>query len=616
MSDPDLFFRQAGEACESGDFARGAALYRQLLAALPGHPQVLSALGNAEIGLGEVAEGVATLRRSLAIYEPQPDTWCNLARGLRLLRQYEEALAAADRTLALAPALFEAWMVRGNIAFDMERLDEALKAYEKAQAVRPGDACVYFNAGNVLHRLGRLGQAAGAYALAVQHNPDYAEAHLAQAKVLDSLAHPQEALAAIDRALALRPEDTEVLFIRGTILASLDRKEEAALALGEVLARDPSHVEAFRWRGLVYQKLERHADAVADLSCALELRSDYPEAEFDRAYSLAEMKRIEEAVAGYDRVLAAVPGHDLAGFNRSLLLLMRGDFAVGWQGYERRWANKEAAANRVVDKPRWTGAPDVGGKTILVWAEQGYGDCIQFCRYVPMLAAMGAHVVFEAPPRLVPLLKSLKGAASVIATGDPRPDYDLQCPVMSLPLAFKTRLETVPADVPYLSADPAKTAVFATGPAPRIGIVWEAKAATDKALRRAMPLAALEPVVRRPLAFHAVQKEIDPADAATLAHWKISQHADEQNDFSDAAALITTMDLMITVDTAVAHLAGALGRPVWLMLPYVAEWRWLTDRDDSPWYPTMRLFRQTAPRDWDGVAVRVAEALDRKFAAV
>jgi len=607
MSDPNRMFQEAGEACGRGDYSRGVALYRALAAQLADHPQILSALGAALIACDQAEDGVATLRRALAIAEPQPDVWCNLARGLRRLGRHNEALAAADRALTLAPTLFEAAVARGNILMDMERLEEALAAYEKACNLRRDDPRVYFNCGNALLRLKRLQHAAGAFAIAVRLKPDYAEALLAQAKVLDRLGHAQDGLAAIDRALALLPRDVEFHFTRGTILASLDRKEEAAAVFGEILARAPSHAEAWRWRGLIYQKLRRYNEAVADLDHALALRPQYPEAEFDRACTLAELKRIDEALASYDRVLAMVPDDDLAVFNRATLVLLRGDFANGWRGYERRWAHKEAAAHLITDKPRWQGDGVLSGKTILVWGEQGYGDCVQFCRYVPMLAAMGAKVVLEVPARLVPLLHRLEGV-SVIASGSARPAYDLQCPVMSLPLAFKTTLQTIPAQGPYLFAEPAK---LAPGAGPRIGFVWAGNAAHDEDLRRAMPLAALEPLLKRPLGFHALQKDITPEDAVALQGWAIPQHSDEQNDFADAAALIMAMDLIITVDTAIAHVAGALGRPVWLMLPFAAEWRWLLDREDSPWYPTMRLFRQTEPGGWAGVVSRIGAALDR-----
>lgn len=608
MQNPDVLFQQAGAFCARGAFAQAADLYHQLLTMLPGHPQILAGLGNAELGLGQVDQAIATFQRALAAPQPQPDVLCNLARALRAAKRYEEGLRAVDQALSLVPSLFPAWNCRGNILLDMERLAEAVAAYEQAVLLMPNDARVHFNLANALRRSTCHAEALECYRRALALAPDHVGARKNLALTYFDLGLHAEALVEIDRAIALDLQDTQASDARGQILQALGRFDEAIAELTRAIALAPNSAVAHSNRGVPLHAIGRLDEALADFDRALELDPAYADAIVNRGTVLKDMGRISEVEAVYAQALKVAPDHPEANWNWGLLALLRGDFETGWRNYEWRWKSKARSREYLItDKPQWRGE-DIRGKTIMLWREQGFGDYIQFCRYVPMVTALGAKVILDPPPRLKPLIARLGDFAFIEAQ---EATFDYHCPMMSLPLAFGTTLETIPA-APYLTAASEKIAAFDTtlGPGPRVGLVWSANIHYFAGRDRIMPVEFLEPLLDLPFAFHVVQKDFTARDEAWLGKFPhLAVHADEQNDFHDAAALISAMDLIITVDTSVAHLAGALGKPVFLLLPHSADWRWLLKREDSPWYPTMRLFRQPARGDWAGAVAKLRSVL-------
>jgi hypothetical protein len=298
--------------------------------------------------------------------------------------------------------------------------------------------------------------------------------------------------------------------------------------------------------------------------------------------------------------------------------LLLGDFARGWAGYEWRWKQEQVARyKRDYPQPLWRGSESVAGKTILLYAEQGLGDMLQFCRYAGRVAALGAQVVLEAPPALQPLLSGLRGITKVIAQGTTPPTFDVHCPVTSLPLAFNTTADTIPNQVPYLAADRGRAALWldklGAKTRPRVGLAWSGNLLPDP--NRSMALADALGLALDGIELVSLQKEVRASDTALLASRRDVRHfGDELKDFADTAALIDAMDMVISIDTSVAHLAGAMGKPLWVMLPYNPDWRWMVEREDCLWYPTARLFRQTAIAQWADVVQRVAAALRERFA--
>jgi len=468
-----------------------------------------------------------------------------------------------------------------------------------------------------LHVAGRLEEAERGYRGILAMVPAHADALHQLGIVLYQTGRLDDGLQMIDRALLCAPELGRIHNSRAAVLVELGRNEDALAAYDTVLALDPTSAATHFSRGNVLNALFRWEDAAASFEQAEHYDSDFVEAQINRALDLYWLRRLDEARALYDRVLLRHPRNADALYNSSLCCLAMGDLAQGWRDYEARWEMPQLAPlRRELGAPRWRGDDvPVSGKTILLHAEQGLGDVLQFCRYAPLVAEQ-ADVVLEVPGPMVRLLTSLPGRGRIVARGEKLPQYDLHCPLLSLPFALRTTLETIPRSVPYLAADIAAVAAWRDRLAAlaglRVGVCWAGNPAAQLIDgRRSVGLARLAPLgAVAGVHFVSLQKGVAGADAARLPSGvAIHDWTDELRDFADTAALVEALDLVITVDTAVAHLAGALGKPVWILSRFDACWRWLDGRDDSPWYPTARLFRQTVPGRWDEVVARVGDAL-------
>jgi tetratricopeptide (TPR) repeat protein len=494
--------------------------------------------------------------------------------------------------------------------------------------LRPDYVEALTNRGAVLHAFDRDEEALASLDRAIALSPDNVEALVNRGVTLNALKRYDEALACCERALRLCPDHLDALTNRGVALHDLTRFDEALASHGRALALRPDFAEALSNRGNTLQELRRFDEALASFDHALKLQPDFAEAHSNRGNVLRELRRFDEALTSYDRALKLRPDFADGHFNASVCRLLRGDFARGWQEHEWRWETRHLrAVKRRFPQRLWTGADDLAGKTILLHAEQGFGDTLQFCRYVPQVAEHAAHVVVEVQKPLYELMKSLGGRIQIVPRGAALPEFDLHCPLLSLPLAFGTRLETIPSQTPYLAAPEHKISAWherlikhepGKRQRPRVGLVWagDPRKSLPGANRidrqRSLQFDQLAPVLEvRDCAFYSLQKG-DDAQAqlrsSSFGEWVTDWSADF-HDFSETAALIANLDLVIAVDTAVAHLAGALGKPLWLINRYNTCWRWLLDRDDSPWYPTARLFRQDATRDWRPVITRIASAL-------
>ena len=405
------------------------------------------------------------------------------------------------------------------------------------------------------------------------------------------------------------------LHLLATIAAREERWEECLRHATDALALDPRHVEVLCNRGAALRMLGRPEEALAEYDRALALSPGKAEILNNRGVALAALNRHAEAIACYDAALAAAPDYARAGFNRGVSRMLTGDFAGGWADHEYRWRGGdrpiEPPASR---KPPWNGREDIRGKTVLLGAEQGLGDLLMFSRYARLLRERGARVVLEAHPPLAALLQGMDGVDQVIALGEALPPHDYRVPIMSLPLAFGTRVETIPRDVPYVSAAPGHVARWraklGSPRRPLVGLAWSGSATLRNDRSRSIPLARLDALREANAAFVALQKDIRDADRPHLAGARPILHFEsELADFRDTAALASLMDVVVSVDTSLAHLAGAMAKPTWILLPFSPDWRWLLGRDDSPWYPTARLFRQPRPGDWETPIRAVAEAL-------
>lgn len=470
--------------------------------------------------------------------------------------------------------------------------------------------------GALLGHAGKYEEAAEFLSRCVRLDPDDAFAHSTLGAALQSLGHPEKALTHIARAVEIQPQAAQLQYNLGKALRDHKRMEEAAAAFRKAIELQPAFAPAYNNLGNTLRDLGRPEEALPVYQAALQMRPNHPPTLHNMGLSFRDLLRLPEAMRCFDTSLAFEPGYHECRMSRAMVLLLAGHFPLGWNEYEARFDVPRANANRRdYGKPPWDGT-DPEGRTLLLYAEQGFGDAIQFVRYAPLLAHRGAHVIVECRPELVGLFGSLHGIDQVISVDDEVPEIDAYRGLMSMPLIFGTTPDTVPAEVPYLRADRAKVRRWRKIIEPgglRVGLVWAGAAGYGNDRNRSLTLDRLEPILAAApegARFYSLQK--GPAAAQALEPppgTRVLDLSAELDDFTDTAAAIDNLDLVISVDTAVGHLAGAMGKPVWLMIPHVPDWRWMLNRTDSPWYPSMKLFRQPASGVWDAVIQSVAADL-------
>ena len=604
--------RRAGAHHRRGQLAEAEALYREIIAAEPGHFDALHLYGVLMHQRGQPTAALKLIGAALAANVRAAPAHCHYGVVLAVLERYQEALASYQQALALKPDYAEALHNRGNALHALGRADEAIASFAQAIALRPDYRDALVNHAQLLRRAGRARDALASFDRALALSPVDPDLLIARGNTHYALKSYAQALADYDRALALRPEAAPIHNNRGNALRELGRCAEALASFDRALALKPDYAEAINNRGNALLEMNRIEEALADYERALAQKPGFADALINRGNALRYLGRADEAAASFEAALAGDPQMAEAHWNKALLDLSRGELQRGFAGYEWRWRRAQGEAPREFDVPQWRGE-EPHGKTILLHAEQGFGDTVQMVRYVPSVAARGATVILEAPDALLPLLARLDGVTQLMGRGDALPRFDLHCPLMSLPLAFGTTLATIPALVPYLRAPTERVAAWRTRlpVGRRVGLVWSGKPSHKNDRNRSILFAQLKPILAQPgVSFVSLQREVRAADVAGLAQWPNLVRIEEAlADFADTAAVIEQLDLVIAVDTAVAHLAGALGKPVFVLISYIQDWRWLAGRADSPWYPTARIFRQPAPGDWDSAIAAAARAL-------
>jgi Tfp pilus assembly protein PilF len=431
----------------------------------------------------------------------------------------------------------------------------------------------------------------------------------------------ERAIRLYDEALKADPTAAEAYYKRANALKDLGRLEEALESYNAAVEHKADYAYAFCNRGYVQHRLGLMEEALSSYDQAIALEPADAIAHCNRALLLQDCSRWDEALASYDRAVAANPEFADAQYNRGLALLFHGDFAAGWRAFEWRWKNAarlSIGAERSFRQPLWLGEQSIAGKRLLVHSEGGLGDTMQFCRYATEAAAQGATVFLEVQPPLIDLLSGLKGVAQITAQGSSLPEFDYHCPLMSLPLAFNTTLDTIPAAPKYLQADPDKVAqwraMLGERKLPRVGLVWSGNPNNRLDATRSIRLADWIEHLPPGFEYFRLQRDVREEDEATLdSSPAIFSYDDDLLDFPNTAALCECMDVVISVDTSIAHLSGALGQRTWVLLGFTPDWRWLRNRTDSPWYPGMRLYRQHDEGDWREVFARVATDLRREL---
>lgn len=626
---------QAVALHQQGNIQCAEHLYREILSTQPSHFDALHLLGVVEYQKGKLDAALDYLNQALALNTTHPSAFFNRANVLQALQRDLDAIQDYEKTLKINENHAQAAYQLGFLLQKSKRYEAAVERYEQALALNPTDAQIHFNRGVSLQALERLQEAIESYDNTLALEPEHAKALNNRATALMNLGQLEQALDNYTRSVAIDAHFAESQYNHGTALQALKRWQEALASYERAIALEPTNIKALSNSGTIWQELGQPERAIENYDRILAFEPDHVETLTNKGTALMEMRRTQEAFACYDQALALNPDHVNTHWNKSLALLLQGDFANGWPQYEWRWRLPEhQKILKHFHQPQWSGREDLHGKTIFIYAEQGLGDTLQFCRYAGLLAERGAKVILGAQPELYPLLNTQSGVLLHLQTGQKVPTFDYHCPLLSLPLAFGTELDSIPSSTPYLAADPTRVLAWAQklsatqkpptnvwarlkeklkrqSPTLKIGLVWSGSSIHKNDRNRSIALAALAPLMGLRAQFFSLQKEISAADQATLqAHPDITNWGEHFNDFADTAAAIELMDLVIAVDTSTAHLAGAMGKPVWILLPFSPDWRWLLDRDDSPWYPSARLFRQKEHGNWGPVIERITQEIN------
>jgi tetratricopeptide (TPR) repeat protein len=567
---------------QAGRLREAEAIYREVLKQSPNQPDALHLLGALAGPAGRLDEAIELISRAISINPSQVVYHCNLSEMYRRAGRPDDAISSARRAIRLDPKF----------------------------------AMAYCNMGLALTTVGKSDDAIAAFRHAVELNPEFIDALAYLGNTLSSLGQFEDAVVVFRRLCKLKPDSVEALCGLGAALRDGGQPREAIPLFRQALEIQPESSPAHNHLGVALGLTDHVDEAIAAFRRAIQIQSNNAVAIKNLGVALAEKGEFDQSLAALDRAIQLKPDLPQAHGNRAMILLMAGDFKRGWPEYEWRWRDQTGMVStpRNFTQPRWDGE-SLPGKTILIHAEQGFGDTIQFVRYLPMVARLGGRVILDCPIELVRLLRRAPAVERIFATGAALPGFDCHCPLLSLPRAFSTDLNSIPADIPYLAPEPALAArwkgrIESQKPAFNVGLVWAGSPKNHLDRRRSIAfdqvcnLAAV-PGVR----FFSLQKGapgiVTAPPGMTFIDW-----TSELQDFDDTAALIANLDLVIAVDTAVAHLAGAMGKPVWVMVPFLPDWRWMLNRSDSPWYPTMRLFRQSSHGDWPGVIAAVAQALE------
>ncbi|HVA48469.1 MAG TPA: tetratricopeptide repeat protein [Pirellulales bacterium] len=603
----------ARQCQQTGDLPRAESGYRQLLALEPANAEIWYLLGSVCQPQGKPDETVAAYRRAVTLKPEFAQAQNSLGIALAQQGHSQEAEQCFAEAVRAQPDFAHAHNNLGNALKEQGRRDEALACYQQAVALKPDFAEAYNNLGNVQRDLGQLDDAIANCRQALRLKPDLADAHNNLGAAYSAQRHWEEAAASYRQAIALRPNHAEAHSNLGNALRELGRIQEAILSLRQALQLKSDFAEA---HGGLAMALTQQGDLDGALeSCreALRLRPDLASAHLSMGFILSELGRRSEALACCEKALELQPDMPDARKNRSLVLLLEGKLAEGWAEYEWRWKCPELP-ERPFPQPLWDGTP-LDGKTIMLHAEQGFGDTLHFVRYARLVRERGGRVIVVCQRPLVTLLRRCEGVEQVLAQGDPLPPFDVHAPLLSLPRIFGTTLDNIPADVPYLNSDPQIVARWRdelSGVSEfKIGIAWQGSRTHRRDRGRSIPLSYFAPLAAQSgVRLYSLQKNFGQEQLGEVSFGgRIIDLAPRLESFVDTAAVMENLDLVICCDTSVAHLAGALARPVWVAVATVPDWRWLLDRDDTPWYPTMRLFRQHRRGDWHDVFVRITSAL-------
>ncbi len=635
---------------EEGDYESAALLMEKSVSIDAGQPETLNMYGVAKQELGYRKDAIAIFEKLTKLFPEFVDAHINLGNLRYEDKDFSAAKISFDSAISLDPLDADAFYNLGNTLKELGKWDLANTAYEKCIAIDPKYQKAYNNKASVLRQTDRDLEALKNYDEAIRldegktprlyyeraivliqlerqeeakcdlerfivASPESADTYQKTAYLLMLLGKHDEARDSLEKSLDLDSSNADAHHTHARLLAKMEEWEGAAKSYSRAITIDPSKAVYYANRGGTYVELGRFKEALDDCNRGLKLYERSPDILMNKAIALDQLDKEQEALTSFDEALALHPKHYLAHFNKSLLSLRLGRLKEGFAGYEYRW-NTESFIRyeKTYPYPVWNGQQSLVNKTIFVHGEQGFGDSIQFCRYLDKLVSLSDRVIFGVPPALVGLMSSLKIDCDVVSKGTPVKKIDYRLPLMSLPHIFKTTLETIPSGNPYLFVDKSSRGrwrgIIKDTQKTKVGLVWSGRAKHKNDKNRSLDLKTYMPLLEMNAEFFSIQKEVRDSDRDSFDRMpKLVDYSDRLTDFMQTAALVERLDVVITVDTSVAHVAGAIGKPVWILLPFRPDWRWLNTRDDSPWYPTARLFRQSEDRQWGPVIERVAGEL-------
>lgn len=613
---PSLLHLSATIAAMSNQLSEALRLFDQVLAIAPRSAKVVMDRGNVLLLMGELGAARAALEQALRLDSSLPEIYANLAQVETRLGETEKAKQLFTTATQIKPSFVDAWVGLGNVLIAQDNLVDAIGCYAKALAYDPRHVEAQLKRGSALTNLKRHAEALGQFEQLTRQEPNLADAHALKGHALLKVDRGDQALAALDQALALKPNDADWMTWRAHVLVNLGRFDEALITYDEALILGPDNPWAWEGKGVAHFKAERFSEALECFEAACQIVPAHGGTHANRGNALRELGRLEESLEAYQA--ARMHGEDTADirFTVSVVQLLLGRWRESWPLYEARWEYSSGIDRAALpqDVAIWEGDSSIAGKRILLAHEQGLGDSLMAVRYAQQVSALGAEVWLWVPKSLEKILGTAPGVAGVITREDhgkavnrsrgQGPVFDAFVPMMGLLGIFETTPDTVPfADKPYLSARPEwvnrwSSRIHRTESRPVIGLMWRGQ--SNQLLRaRSIDLPELDPILSLPIDFVSLQQDLPAQDLAALMTRPVRHFGNEQKDFADAAAIIHLCDAVITIDTSMAHLAGAMGKRTWILLPSLPDWRWLQESERSVWYPdTTTLVRQTRYKDW------------------
>lgn len=619
IADRELIYGQAMAFYKEGHLLKARAVFEYLLSVDDTDASSLHMLGFIAMQEGNNQKALELISQAITLRPNYINAHCDLGTVMQNLNRFEDALAQFDIAIAIQPDLAIAHGNRANALLNLNRFDDALGSYARAIDLNPKYVNAILNRGRAMLRLERYDDALTDFDRALTFAPDYAVAHQQRAIALRELNRVDESITSFRRAIAYGDHSLDTHTALANILLRAGRLEEAIQSYRLIIEKFAATPELLSNMGTALLQSGRGAEAVDCYNKALAIDPQFVQGYYNRGVAQQEFGQLDAALQDYNRVIELNPSAVSAQWNKSLILLLQGKYEEGFRLHEWRWKSEQfRRARKPSDfpQPMWDGSQSLSGKTIVLHGEQGLGDTLQFCRYAALVKALGATVILEVAKPLLTLLQSLQGVDRLVQKGQLLPAFDFHCPLLSLPMACHTELESIPRQTAYLRSDVNKVIAWGRqlGPkqAIRIGLAWSGN---PKHLNDEKRSIALKSIPKMPAEFEyfCLQRDIRMQDRVAMAQHQIRDFSEQLDDFADTAALCSHMDLIVTVDTSLAHLAGALGRPTWILLPNPPDWRWMIEREDSPWYPSVSLFRQTRPGYWDDVWQKIWGLARKQF---